>query len=199
MNTADFRDNVSAVFRSIQDAICSGLIEATGHDYREDSWDYQDGVGGGRTRVFEDDDIEKGGVNFSELEGELSELIAAKMEVGEDRHFFATGLSVVLHPKNPWVPTVHMNVRYLERGAKKWFGGGIDLTPYYPFIEDIVPFHQALKATCDRHNPDYYPQFKKECDEYFFIKHRNEPRGIGGIFLIILTMIWKRHLPLQRM
>jgi len=182
------RQKVIDSFKLIQDEICDALVEVTGQSFQEDVWDYLAGSGGGITRVFEGDILEKGGVNFSSVEGrELSEKIAKRLEVGNDRQFFATGVSLVLHPKNPFVPTVHMNVRYLERGKKQWFGGGIDLTPFYPFEEDIVQFHKTLKETCDKHNAQYYPKFKKWCDEYFFIKHRNEPRGIGGIFFDYLT------------
>ena len=101
---------------------------------------------------------------------------------GGERQFYASGVSLVLHPRNPFVPTVHMNVRYLERGAKSWFGGGIDLTPTYPFEEDIVKFHRTLKATCDKYEAGDYAKFKADCDDYFFIRHRNEARGVGGIF-----------------
>ncbi|SVA78456.1 uncharacterized protein METZ01_LOCUS131310 [marine metagenome] len=145
------------------------------------------GEGGGITRVFAGDVIEKGGVNFSALNGKLSDKIAAKLKGGNDREFYATGVSLVIHPKNPFVPTVHMNVRYLERGEKQWFGGGIDLTPYYPVKSDIITFHKQLKIVCDNHNPTYYPEFKRKCDDYFFIKHRNEARGVGGIFFDYLS------------
>jgi len=145
------------------------------------------GEGGGITRVFSGDVIEKGGVNFSALSGKLSDKIAAKLKGGDEREFYATGVSLVIHPKNPFVPTVHMNVRYLERGEKQWFGGGIDLTPYYPVKTDIITFHKQLKIVCDNHNPEYYPEFKRQCDDYFFIKHRNEARGVGGIFFDYLS------------
>src|SRR4029453_1822272 len=107
---------------------------------------------------------------------------AKKIGGGEGREFFATGVSLVLHPHNPYVPTVHANFRYLEKGDSAWFGGGSDLTPYYPFREDVVPFHRTPKQACDRHDAAYYPKFKKWCDEYFLIKHRDETRGVGGIF-----------------
>jgi len=137
---------------------------------------------GGITRIFSGDIIEKGGVNFSALTGTLNEKIAAKLKVGKDRVFYATGVSLVIHPVNPFVPTIHMNIRYLERGGKKWFGGGIDLTPYYPKRDEIILFHKTLKAICDTHSSDFYRDFKRQCDEYFFIKHRDEARGVGGIF-----------------
>jgi coproporphyrinogen III oxidase len=126
-------------------------------------------------------------VNFSEVHGQLDEAFANRMPIGDGTQFFACGISLVLHPLNPFVPTVHANFRYLERGSSGWFGGGTDLTPYYPYIEDAVHFHRTLKEACDPFDPSYYPRFKKACDEYFFIKHRDEARGVGGIFFDYLT------------
>jgi coproporphyrinogen III oxidase len=170
-------------FFSLQDKICAALEAADGAArFREDSW-LREGGGGGRTRVMEEGAIfEKAGVNFSAVEGSLPEEFADKIKLGRGRSFFATGVSLVLHPRNPYVPTVHANFRYLEKGDAGWFGGGSDLTPYYPFREDVVHFHRTLKEACDKHDPDYYPRFKKWCDEYFLIKHRDETRGVGGIF-----------------
>ena len=184
---AELRQKVTDAFKSVQVDICDALAGITGQSFLEEAWDYDTGSGGGITRVFAGEVIEKGGVNYSGVEGELPEKIAERMELGHDRHFFAAGVSLVLHPKNPFVPTVHMNIRYLERGDKAWFGGGIDLTPYYPFTEDIIRFHRSLKEVCDRHDRAYYPRFKRWCDEYFFIKHRDEARGVGGIFFDYLT------------
>ena len=178
---------VQEKFREIQESICSALNAESCQEFKEDKWNYELGEGGGITRVFAGDVIEKGGVNFSALNGKLSDKIAAKLKGGNDREFYATGVSLVIHPKNPFVPTVHMNVRYLERGEKQWFGGGIDLTPYYPVKTDIITFHKQLKIVCDNHNPEYYPEFKRQCDDYFFIKHRNEARGVGGIFFDYLS------------
>ena len=174
-------------FREIQGSICSALSAETGQEFREDNWDYESGEGGGITRIFTGDVIEKGGVNYSALNGKLSDKIASKLKGGDAREFYAAGVSLVIHPQNPFVPTVHMNIRYLERGGNQWFGGGIDLTPYYPYKPDIITFHKQLKAVCDKHDPAYYPEFKKKCDEYFFIKHRNEARGVGGIFFDYLS------------
>jgi coproporphyrinogen III oxidase len=170
-------------FSYLQDKICRAIEEVDGEArFREDNW-RREGGGGGRTRVMEEGGVfEKAGVNFSAVEGVLPEEFAKKIELGEGREFFATGVSLVLHPRNPYVPTVHTNFRYFEKGAARWFGGGADLTPYYPFREDARHFHRALKEACDKHDPGYYPHFKKWCDEYFFIKHRNETRGVGGIF-----------------
>jgi coproporphyrinogen III oxidase len=175
-------------FAALQDEICAALEKMDGNArFREDMWTRDEG-GGGRTRVMEGGALfEKAGVNFSEVYGRFDEAFAAKLPVGEGRKFFATGVSLVLHPLNPMVPTVHANFRYLERGLSGWFGGGTDLTPYYPYIEDAIHFHQTLKDACDKFDPWYYPRFKKWCDEYFFIKHRNEARGVGGIFFDYLT------------
>lgn len=177
------RSQTQEFFSYLQDKICAALEEADGAArFREDNW-RREGGGGGRTRVIEEGAVfEKAGVNFSAVEGALPEEFARKIELGEGREFFATGVSLVLHPRNPYVPTVHANFRYLEKGDASWFGGGADLTPYYPFREDVIHFHRTLKAACDKHDPDYYPRFKKWCDEYFFIKHRGETRGVGGIF-----------------
>jgi coproporphyrinogen III oxidase len=170
-------------FTYLQDKICRALEQADGKArFREDHWQRQGG-GGGRTRIMEEGGVfEKAGVNFSAVEGVLPEEFARKIELGEGREFFATGVSLVLHPHNPYMPTVHANFRYLEKGNARWFGGGSDLTPYYPFREDVIHFHRTLKEACDKHDADYYPRFKKWCDEYFFIKHRGETRGVGGIF-----------------
>lgn len=170
-------------FSYLQDKICAGLEEADGAArFREDNW-LREGGGGGRTRVMEEGAIfEKAGVNFSAVQGTLPEEFADKIKLGQGREFFATGVSLVLHPRNPYVPTVHANFRYLEKGDAGWFGGGTDLTPYYPFREDVIHFHRTLKTACDNHDPEFYPRFKTWCDEYFFIKHRDETRGVGGIF-----------------
>ncbi|HYV03392.1 MAG TPA: oxygen-dependent coproporphyrinogen oxidase [Blastocatellia bacterium] len=182
------RQRAGIFFSSLQDEICGALETLDGQaKFRQDVWQREEG-GGGRTRVLEAGAVfEKAGVNFSEVHGSFDESFASRLPVGEGREFFATGISLVLHPLNPFVPTVHANFRYLERGSSGWFGGGSDLTPYYPFVEDAVHFHRILKDACDRFDPTYYPRFKKWCDEYFFIKHRNETRGVGGIFFDYLT------------
>ncbi len=170
----------------LQDEICNALEQLDGSGrFREDLWK-RDGGGGGRTRVIEEGAVfEKGGVNTSVVWGELDEVLAKKLP-GEGRGFYAAGISLVLHPRSPLVPTVHANFRHLQRGegpgAKRWFGGGADLTPYYLFEEDAAHFHRTLKAACDPHGEDRYPRFKKWCDEYFFIRHREEARGVGGLF-----------------
>lgn len=170
--------------RQLQDNICQGLEELDGKGkFREDSWERPEG-GGGRSRVMQEGDVfEQGGVNFSEVWGEkLPPSILTQYPELLGQGFYATGTSMVLHPRNPYVPTVHLNYRYFEAGPVWWFGGGADMTPYYPFAEDAAHFHQTLKAACDRHHSQYYPVFKRWCDEYFYLKHRQEMRGVGGIF-----------------
>lgn len=181
---ADSQTKVSHFMKSIQDEICQGLEELDGGaKFQEDSWERPEG-GGGRTRVMRNGNVfEQGGVNFSEVWGtQLPPSILNNRPEAAGHGFYATGTSMVLHPKNPYIPTVHLNYRYFEAGPVWWFGGGADLTPYYPFAEDAAHFHQTLKEACDRHDPNYYKVFKPWCDEYFFLKHRQEMRGIGGIF-----------------
>jgi coproporphyrinogen III oxidase len=178
------RQRVSNFYRSLQDTISNAIeaLDGTGK-FREDSWVREEG-GGGRSRVLSEGAIfERAGVNFSEVQGpSLPPSILKRRPEITDQPFYATGVSLVFHPRNPYIPTVHMNYRYFESGSLWWFGGGADLTPYYPQKEDVVHFHRTLKAACDQHNPDFYPKFKAWCDRYFHLKHRNEPRGIGGIF-----------------
>ncbi len=167
----------------IQDHICKELeLEDGKGKFIEDKWDRLEG-GGGRTRIIQNGNvIEKGGVAFSAVSGPTPEKILNKLKL-EKADFFATGVSIVLHPESPMVPIIHMNIRYFEMSTGvKWFGGGIDLTPHYVDLDDAKYFHQEIKATCDKFHPEYYPKFKKWADDYFFSKHRNETRGIGGIF-----------------
>lgn len=181
---ADSRDRVSAMLKQLQDSICQGLEALDGEaTFQEDSWERPEG-GGGRSRVLKQGGVfEQGGVNFSEVWGDhLPPSILVQRPEAAGHRFYATGTSMVLHPRNPYIPTVHLNYRYFEAGPVWWFGGGIDLTPYYPFDADVVHFHQTMKAVCDRHNPNYYKVFKPWCDEYFYLKHRGETRGVGGIF-----------------
>lgn len=175
-------DRAADYFRSLQDRICTDLAELDGTPFREDSWE-RPGGGGGRTRVLVEGSVfEKAGVNFSEVSGEMADEFAKQIP-GEGTTFTATGISLVLHPRNPHVPTVHMNYRYLTKGPKQWFGGGADLTPYYPVREDVVHFHRTLRDAVTPHEPLVeYAKLKRDCDDYFFLKHRNEPRGVGGIF-----------------
>ncbi len=194
---------ISEEFRTIQDNICSQLEALDGKArFVEDAWTRAEG-GGGRTRVIANGALlEKGGVNFSEVHGPLAPAAAKALNVDGDR-FYATGVSIVLHAHNPWVPTIHMNIRYFEahkgpvtsrnagavgrrahddRGAERWFGGGIDLTPVYVDPSSARLFHQRLKDVCDRWDTRYYDEYKRWADDYFFLPHRDETRGIGGIF-----------------
>ncbi len=169
-------------FRGLQERICAALEDVDGMPFREDSWQ-RPGGGGGRTRVLIEGGVfEKAGVNFSEVFGELSPEFANQIP-GEGANFTATGISLVLHPRSPLVPTVHANFRFLSKGGRSWFGGGADLTPYYPFLEDVIGFHQTWKSVCTKHAPLVdYRKMKEDCDKYFFLPHRDEPRGVGGIF-----------------
>ncbi len=174
--------------KELQDEITSTLENIDGKaTFREDLWEREQG-GGGRTRVIENGAVfEKGGVNISEVHGPLAPAMQQYFKVG-DVDFYATGISLVIHPKSPMVPTVHANFRYFEMYEKdgtvvdSWFGGGLDLTPYYLFEEDATHFHQICKEVCDRHDCADYADFKKKCDEYFHNAHRGEARGIGGLF-----------------
>jgi coproporphyrinogen III oxidase len=168
----------------LQDSICQGLQALDGEgQFQEESWQRPEG-GGGRSRVMKEGRVfEQGGVNFSEVEGaQLPPSILNQRPEAEGHRWFAVGTSMVLHPRNPWVPTVHLNYRYFEAGPVWWFGGGADLTPYYPFLEDARHFHRTLKGACDSVDPRYYKVFKPWCDEYFYLRHRQETRGVGGIF-----------------
>lgn len=178
-----FRDKVAAAYQQIQDSICAGLVQADGKAHFEEELWQRDGGGGGRTRVMQQGNvIEKGGVNFSAVHGQLPEQVKKAFKVENDE-FFATGVSIVMHPENPFVPIIHMNIRYFEMDEQtRWFGGGIDLTPHYIIPTDARFFHHRLKQTCDEFDPSFYPKFKAHADDYFFIKHRDETRGVGGIF-----------------
>ena len=176
-------DQAVTFFRGLQDRICAALQRADGGaSFREDTWQ-RPGGGGGRSRVIENGNVfEKGGVNFSEVYGELSPEFAKQLP-GDGPTFTAAGVSLVVHPRSPLVPTVHANFRYLTHGAKRWFGGGGDLTPYYPLKADVIHFHRTWKKVCDAHpGVADYAKMKKDCDEYFHLKHRGEARGVGGIF-----------------
>ena len=178
------KEQVTAYLKNLQDSICASLEAADGlSKFREDLWEHHSG-GGGRSRVIENGNvIEKGGVNFSGVEGQTSEALMKQLNLSEKADYFATGVSIVLHPKSPMMPIIHMNIRYFEMSnGICWFGGGIDLTPHYVVDEDARWFHQQLKNVCDKHDPKYYPKFKNWADDYFFIPHRQETRGVGGIF-----------------
>lgn len=179
------KEEITEWFKSLQDNICSALEAEDGKGkFLEDNWVREEG-GGGRTRIIQHGNvIEKGGVLFSAVHGPVPDFLTKENNVTKENHtFYATGVSIVIHPSNPLVPIIHMNVRYFEMSSGVWwFGGGIDLTPHYVDEDDARFFHSALKTSCDRHDPSFYPEFKKWADDYFFINHRNETRGIGGIF-----------------
>ena len=178
----NWAERTETYFKELQDGIVKSIEDLDGIRFREDLWS-REGGGGGRTRILEEGNVfEKGGVNFSSVHGNLPEQFASKIPLGSGTSFFAAGISLVLHPRSPMVPAVHANFRYLEKGDAQWFGGGSDLTPCYPYEEDAAHFHRILKKACDRHDADFYPRFKKWCDEYFTLKHRGEMRGVGGIF-----------------
>lgn len=181
---------VKAYLLELQDRICQALEgEESAASFQEDAWSYAGGKGGGRTRVLAGGQtIEQGGVNFSHIQGDqLPPSATASRPELAGRSFQALGVSLVIHPRNPYIPTSHANVRFFiaEKDGETpvwWFGGGFDLTPYYPFEEDAVAWHRAARAACEPFGEHVYPDYKRWCDEYFFLKHRNETRGIGGLF-----------------
>lgn len=192
------KDKFYAYITRLQDRIAKALEEVDGKAaFREDLWD-RPGGGGGKTRVIENGAVfEKGGVNVSAVHGPLPESMQQYFGVSQ-ADFYACGLSLVLHPQNPMVPTVHANWRYFELYGPggtlrdQWFGGGQDLTPYYLFEEDARHFHQVCKAACDTHDPAFYPEYKKKCDQYFHNHHRGEARGVGGLFFDYLRPVKER-------
>jgi coproporphyrinogen III oxidase len=171
------RDRICAALEAIEDAYDSGERQR----FQRKNWD-REGGGGGTMAILKGRVFEKAGVNVSTVWGEFSPEFRKQIPGAEDDpRFWASGISLVIHPRSPLVPAVHMNTRHIVT-TKSWFGGGSDLTPIYPDETDTRDFHAALQAACDKHGADYYARFKKWCDEYFFIKHRNEARGVGGIF-----------------
>ena len=188
MNDSPDINAVKNYLLGLQDSICDALSAEDGQYFVEESWERAAG-GGGRSRVLEEGNIiEKGGVNFSHVHGEglPPSATAARPELA-GRSFQAMGVSLVIHPRNPYVPTSHANVRFFiaeKEGADPvwWFGGGFDLTPYYGFEEDVIHWHQVSKQACDPFGENVYDDYKKWCDEYFYLKHRDEPRGVGGLF-----------------
>ena len=191
------KETITTWLKNLQDSICQSLEQADGTSkFEEENWTRPEG-GGGRTRIIKEGNvIEKGGVLFSAVSGDAPDFLfkegqhsvsplpsTKEREASARPQFFATGVSIVIHPKNPMVPIIHMNIRYFEMdGNIKWLGGGIDLTPHYIVEEDAKFFHTQLKTVCDKHHKDYYTKFKKWADDYFYITHRKETRGIGGIF-----------------
>jgi len=188
MSTPDLAA-VKNYLMGLQDRICAALAAEDGKEtFKEDNWE-RPGGGGGRSRVLSDGAVfEQGGVGFSHVFGaNLPPSATAHRPDLAGRTWQALGVSLVIHPRNPYVPTSHANVRFFlaeKPGSEPiwWFGGGFDLTPYYGFEEDAIHWHRTAKAACDPFGPDVFPRYKKWCDDYFFLKHRNEPRGIGGLF-----------------
>jgi coproporphyrinogen III oxidase len=183
--------NIVSFFQDLQDSICTALETADGTGrFREDDWQ-RPGGGGGCSRTLSGGRIiEKGGVGFSAVHGRATEGTLRQLNLPPDTQaeFFATGVSIVLHPHNPMVPIIHLNVRYFEMSTgQSWFGGGIDLTPHYVVETDARWFHEQLRTVCNRHEVADYERFKTWADDYFFIRHRQETRGIGGIFFDNLT------------
>lgn len=181
-------EQAKAFFMALQDNICDALTQLDGKAFEQEEWDRAEG-GGGRSRVLKEGHIfEQAGVNFSHVYGEnMPASATAHRPELQGRSFNACGVSLVIHPKNPHIPTTHANVRFFiaeKEGAEPvwWFGGGFDLTPYYPQEEDVVSWHQTAFDLCKPFGEDVYPKYKDWCDDYFFIKHRNETRGVGGLF-----------------
>lgn len=182
-------ESVRNYLLDLQDSICTALKKEDGQgEFHEDSWERDEG-GGGRSRVMENGAVfEKAGINFSDVQGaQLPASATATRPRLAGARFRAMGVSLVCHPQNPHVPTTHMNVRFFHAEPKEgdpvwWFGGGFDLTPYYGQREDAIHWHQTARAACDPFGEQLYPEFKQQCDDYFFLAHRDEPRGIGGIF-----------------
>ena len=181
------KEGVKSFLLGLQEGICADLVSEDGGDFREDDWQ-RPGGGGGRSRVLSGKVIEKAGVNFSHVMGdELPAAASARRPELAGRGFEAMGVSAIVHPRNPYAPTSHANVRFFiaeQEGedAVWWFGGGFDLTPYYGFEEDARDWHQTAREACVPYGEELYGKFKKWCDEYFFLKHRDEPRGVGGLF-----------------
>ena len=187
MNTPPL-ETIKQYYLGLQQKICAGIeAQAEGATFQTDEWQHENG-GGGLTKVMTGEIIEKGGVNFSHVKGDaLPAAASAKRPEIAGKPFEAMGVSVVIHPKNPYVPTSHANVRFFIADPESdapiwWFGGGYDLTPYYADEDDVIAWHQTAKTACDAFDPDYYARFKQWCDEYFYLKHRDEQRGVGGLF-----------------
>lgn len=178
---ADLQAQIIAELESIEVEARNPMYPDQPGTFQKKSWN-RDGGGGGTMAILEGRVFEKAGVNVSTVWGEFSEEFRKQIPgAEEDPTFWASGISLVIHPRNPKVPIVHMNTRFIVT-SRSWFGGGSDLTPVFPDAEDTANFHRVFQAACDKHDPDYYPKYKKWCDEYFYLPHRQEPRGVGGIF-----------------
>jgi coproporphyrinogen III oxidase len=184
------RNKLCAAFEDIEQEFAKDR-DITPGKFEEKTWD-RNGGGGGVMSSMRGNVFEKVGVNISTVHGEFSEEFRKKIPGAEDDpKFFATGISMVAHMRSPLVPAMHFNTRYIET-SRSWFGGGGDLTPMYPDDAETEAFHAAFRNACDKHDAEYYPKFKKECDEYFYLKHRKEPRGVGGIFYDYLSNDFNR-------
>ena len=181
-------------FRELRNQMVGAIQKVDGSNFEEKEWQ-RPGGGGGKMSILKGEIFEKVGVNISTVHGEFSKEFRGSMPgTEEDPSFWASGISVVAHMKNPKIAAAHFNTRYITTKGKQWFGGGCDLTPAIPEKEETDNFHQGLKRTCDQHHQDYYDRFKKQCDEYFYLKHRKEPRGIGGIFFDYISDNYEKDL-----
>ncbi|MDB9776480.1 oxygen-dependent coproporphyrinogen oxidase [Alphaproteobacteria bacterium] len=187
INFDDNKQASSKWFRELRNQMVGSIEKVDNSSFKETQWDRDQG-GGGLMSILKGDVFEKVGVNISSVYGKFSEEFRKNIPGTEkDPSFWASGISVVAHMKNPKIAAAHFNTRYIVTSSKSWFGGGCDLTPAIPEERETMSFHSGLKRTLDQHNQEYYSKFKKECDEYFYLKHRKEPRGIGGIFFDYLN------------
>lgn len=181
-------------FKELRNLMVGAIQKVDGSTFQEKEWQ-RPGGGGGLMSILKGDIFEKVGVNISTVHGEFSEEFRGSMPgTEEDPSFWASGISVVAHMKNPKIAAAHFNTRYITTKGKQWFGGGCDLSPAIPEEKETENFHEGLKRTCDPHNKEYYEQFKKQCDEYFYLKHRKEPRGIGGVFFDYISNNFEKDL-----
>tara|TARA_B100001996_G_scaffold367483_1_gene339162 strand:+ start:686 stop:1561 length:876 start_codon:yes stop_codon:yes gene_type:complete len=186
---------IESKFRKIQKNIFNKFINIDKKSKNKKiNWKHKSGGGGTSVEIYGGKIIEKAAVNFSSIHGEIIPNSALAKKIGKHKRFHATGVSVVVHSQNPFIPCSHLNIRYFDLSKNKWwFGGGYDLTPYFPYSDDVKLWHNNIKKMCDRHDKKYYKNFKNQCDEYFYIKHRKEKRGVGGIFFDNLNTKSKNH------
>ena len=192
--TNDYK-SIESKFKKIQKNIFNNFINIDKKSKNKKiNWKYKTGGGGTSIGIYNGKIIEKAAVNFSSISGKIIPSSALSKKLGQHKQFRATGVSVVVHSQNPFVPCSHLNVRHFELSKNKWwFGGGYDLTPYFPYADDIKLWHSNTRKMCDKHDKKYYKNFKKQCDKYFYLKHRKEKRGVGGIFFDNLNTKSKNH------